>query len=156
MTAMTMTGLQQRVNFIEVTSSGGTSTMRSGAQQDHAAVVPRRRSSPRAHAIIALLLAGALAGGCTSFQGARLYRSGTRALDSGNIALAVAHFERAAVLVPQGSEIQNHLGLAYAAAGRPDAARAAYRRAVELDCDNAAAQHNLEVAERLATLELAP
>ncbi len=44
--------------------------------------------------------------------------------------------------------MQNHLGLAYDAAGRPEAAQQAFERAVELDCDNEAAQQNLDFVER--------
>lgn len=123
--------------------------MRPDAQQPHlakpsiAAAVRAARVGMLAGLVVLQL---GLATGCASFEAARLYRSGTRALDSGDSAGAVADLERAAQLVPQGSEIQNHLGLAYDAAGRPGAARAAYRRAVDLDCDNAAAQHNLEAA----------
>lgn len=89
-------------------------------------------------------------GGCASLDGARLYRSGTRALDRGDAQRAVADLERAAELVPQASEIQNHLGLAYAAAGRDAAALRAFRRALAIDCDNAAAQENLAAAQRRA------
>lgn len=102
---------------------------------------------------VALLLAGLCllgAGGCASLEGARLYRSGTRALERGDAARAVADLERAAGRVPQASEIQNHLGLAYVAAGRDGAALLAFRRAVAIDCDNAAAQQNLLAAERRA------
>jgi len=88
--------------------------------------------------------------GCASFQGARLYRSGTLALDRGDVDVAVADLERAASLAPTASEVQNHLGLAYAAAGREADARAAFRRAVDLDCDNSAASHNLYAAEQRA------
>jgi Flp pilus assembly protein TadD len=101
-------------------------------------------------ATAALALALALSG-CASFQGARLYRSGTLALDRGDVELAVADLERAAALVPTASEVQNHLGLAYAAAGREADARAAFQRAVDLDCDNSAASHNLYAAEQRAT-----
>jgi Flp pilus assembly protein TadD len=62
----------------------------------------------------------------------------------------VADLERAAALVPAASEVQNHLGLAYAAAGRDADARAAFERAVELDCENAAAGQNLRAARRRA------
>ena len=101
----------------------------------------------------ALRLAAALAVGlalcgCASFQGARLYRSGSDALERGETARAIADLERAAELVPHASEVRNHLGLAYDAAGRPEAAHQAFERAVELDCDNEAARHNLEFAER--------
>ena len=101
----------------------------------------------------ALRLAAALAVGlalcgCASFQGARLYRSGTDALERGETARAIADLERAAGLVRHASEVQNHLGLAYEAAGRPEAAQRAFERAVELDCNNAAALYDQEVAER--------
>jgi len=100
--------------------------------------------------VVALVLA---LSGCTSFQGARLYRSGTLALDRGDTETAIADLERAADLVPAASEVQNHLGLAYAAAGRDAEARAAFERAIELDCENTAASHNLRVAERRAAEE---
>ncbi len=86
--------------------------------------------------------------GCASFQGARLYGSGNDALERGETVQAIADLERAAELLPHASEVQNHLGLAYEAAGRPEAARRSFERAVELDCDNEAAQHNLDFAER--------
>ena len=103
---------------------------------------------------IALLLALAglaAAPGCATWRGARLYQSGTAALDRGEIAVAVAELEAAARLVPEASEIQNHLGLAYGAAGRDADALAAFRRAVALDCDNAAAVANLALAEARRT-----
>jgi Flp pilus assembly protein TadD len=103
---------------------------------------------PRAARLAALALALSLSGsGCASYRGARLYESGTRALDRGDAAAAVADLEQAARLVPDASEVQNHLGLAYAAAGRSGDALLAFRRAVALDCDNQAAQHNLRAAE---------
>jgi Flp pilus assembly protein TadD len=95
----------------------------------------------------AVLVALALLG-CASLEGARLYRSGTSALDRGEPARAIADLERAAQLVPQASEVQNHLGLAYAAAGREQDAARAFRRAVELDCENAAARENLRAFEQ--------
>jgi Flp pilus assembly protein TadD len=85
--------------------------------------------------------------GCTSLQGSRFYTSGTRALDRGETDVAIADLERAAELVPEASEVQNHLGLAYAAGGRDDDALRAFRRAVAIDCDNLAAADNLAVAE---------
>jgi Flp pilus assembly protein TadD len=93
-----------------------------------------------------LLLLLALAG-CASFEGARLYGSGSEALDRGDSARAIADLERAAELVPQASEVQNHLGLAYLSAGRPDEARTAFERALARDCDNGAARHNLRALE---------
>ena len=95
---------------------------------------------------LALALAPGLAG-CASLEAARLYHRGTAALDAGAPERAVADLERAASLAPQASEVQNHLGLAYAAAGRPGDAERAFRRSLELDCDNAAARENLRAAE---------
>lgn len=106
---------------------------------------------------LALAMAVALLAGCATFRGARLYESGTRALERGDSALAIADLEQASQLVPQGSEIQNHLGLAYLGAGRDADALRAFRRAVELDCDNQAAQRNLRAAEmRAARAAAAP
>ena len=82
-----------------------------------------------------------------SWQGARLYRSGTEALERGEPRLAIRDLERAAERIPQASEVQNQLGLAYAAAGERAAAGQAFRRALDLDCDNAAAQQNLRASE---------
>lgn len=98
-----------------------------------------------------ILLLAALAlsvtAGCATWEGARFYRSGTDALERGEAELAISDLERAAQLVPEASEVQNHLGLAYQAAGREVEARDAFARAVELDCDNRAARENLAVAE---------
>jgi Flp pilus assembly protein TadD len=94
----------------------------------------------------------ALAGlACASFEAARLYQTGTAALDRGESARAVADLERAAELRPEASEVQNHLGLAYQTAGRPGDAEFAFRRAVALDCGNAAAVENLRVVEARST-----
>jgi len=90
----------------------------------------------------ALALA-ALLGGCASLEAARLYESGTDALDRHQPERAVADLERAATLAPDVSAIQNHLGLAYQDAGRPEDALHAFERAVELDCSNDAAVRNL-------------
>jgi len=90
----------------------------------------------------ALALAAAL-GGCASLQAERLYQSGTQALDRHDPQRAVADLERAAALAPEVSVIQNHLGLAYQDAGRPDDALHAFERAVALDCGNDAAVANL-------------
>lgn len=100
--------------------------------------------------VLAAALALVLGPGCASLEGARLYARGTDALDRGDAARAVDDLERASQLVPRASEIQNHLGLAYTAAGRDADALAAFRRAVSLDCDNAAAAHNLAAAENRA------
>ena len=89
----------------------------------------------------------AVALGCSSFQAARLYHSGTAALDRGDSVRAVGDLERAAELQPEASEVQNHLGLAYQAAGRDRDAELAFERAVALDCDNSAAAENLRVTQ---------
>ena len=102
----------------------------------------------RREAVLVVIVACATLFGCASFRGARLYQSGSAALERGDAERAASDLERAADLVPQGSEIQNHLGLAYAELGRDDDALLAFRRAVELDCDNEQAVHNLSVAER--------
>ena len=94
-----------------------------------------------------LLLAVLAHGGCATVRAAELYQSGTAALEEGSSARAIRDLETAADQLPEASEIQNHLGLAYEAAGRETDALAAFRRAVELDCDNQPAQHNLELAE---------
>ena len=99
------------------------------------------------------LCALALALGCSSLRAARLYQSGTSALDRGDARRAVVELERAAELLPEASEVRNHLGLAYQAAGRERDAAVAFRRAVALDCGNAAAAENLRVAEARARLE---
>jgi Flp pilus assembly protein TadD len=119
-----------------------TTTQRSGQSKRAPAAVGARLAAALGVAAVGLLLA------CNTFQGARLYRDGTRALDRGDAPAAIAALERAAELGPEASEIQNHLGLAYQAAGRDDDALRAFQRAVELDCDNAAAAHNLRWAER--------
>jgi Flp pilus assembly protein TadD len=101
---------------------------------------------PRVLAGLALLaaLAGVLAlAGCASVEAMRAFQRGTAALDRGDARAAVDELERAAVLAPEASAVQNHLGIAYEAAGRPDAALRAYERAVELDCENEAASRNL-------------
>lgn len=116
----------------------------------------RRRvgSGPKRRRVLLTLLLVALASaGCTTFRGARLYSSGTEALDRGDVTRAIADLERAAELVPHASEVQNHLGLAYAADGRHREALLAFRRAVELDCGNQAATRNLRAAEARAALE---
>jgi Flp pilus assembly protein TadD len=99
------------------------------------------------------LVAVIFALGCSSYRGARLYHSGTSALDRGDSSAAITELERAAALLPEASEVQNHLGLAYQAAGRERDAEFAFRRAVALDCDNAAAVENLRVVEARASRE---
>ena len=85
--------------------------------------------------------------GCSTFEGYRHFQAGTGALDRGDAAVAVVELERAAALAPEQSEIFNHLGLAYAAAGRRGDALFAFERAVALDCDNRAAAANLRAVQ---------
>jgi Tfp pilus assembly protein PilF len=107
----------------------------------------------RVAAGLALLLACA---GCSTFSGARLYSSGSRALDQGDAMTAIADLEQAARLLPDSSEVQNHLGIAYEAVGLEDAALGAWRRAVALDCGNEAALRNLRSAEGRFEPTIAP
>ena len=97
---------------------------------------------PGARRLLAAALCLALLG-CAAIEGASLYREGTRALERGDAESAVRALERAAERVPEASEVQNHLGLAYLASGRRDDARRAFERALALDCNNDAARHNL-------------
>ena len=99
----------------------------------------RRRAV--AVALCALLL------GCNAIEGARLYRDGTRSLERGDTESAVRSLERAAERTPDASEVQNHLGIAYLAAGRRDDALHAFERAVALDCNNVAARRNLALLQ---------
>ena len=99
------------------------------------------------------LVLGLLLAGCASYEAARLYARGSEALERGEVAAAMADLERAAVLVPEASEVHNHLGLAYARAGREAEAFREFERALELDCDNEAARHNLAAAPHRAARE---
>ena len=87
----------------------------------------------------------ALVLGCSAIEGAHFYREGTRALERGDTDGAVRSLELAAERVPEASEVQNHLGIAYLASGRRDDAVRAFARAVALDCNNAAARRNLDL-----------
>lgn len=106
-------------------------------------------------AILGVVACGAIAA-CASIEATRFYRSGTEALDRGESQRAVADLEHAAELAPDISAIQNHLGIAYEEAGRPDDALRAYERAVALDCDNRAAENNLRELRETRDLRTAP
>jgi Flp pilus assembly protein TadD len=95
---------------------------------------------------VAALLAGWVCFGCAAVEGARLYHSGSRALERGEAARAVADLEGAAARLPHASEVHNRLGIAYAASGRREDAMREFRSAVALDCENAAARRNLRAA----------
>lgn len=93
-----------------------------------------------------LVLALCSAAACATVDGARLFRSGTSALDRGDSAGAVRELEQAARVLPESSAVHNHLGLAYAADGREVDALREFERAVAIDCTNDAAQTNLAQA----------
>jgi len=88
--------------------------------------------------------------GCSTLEGYRHFQAGTGALDRGDANAAVAELERAAAILPERTEVFNHLGLAYAAAGRRTDALLAFERAVALDCDNRAAAANLRALQTAA------
>jgi Flp pilus assembly protein TadD len=98
--------------------------------------------------LLPVLLLALCVVGCTSLRGARLYASGSEALEKGQVEIAIDRLERASTLVPEASEIQNHLGIAYSKAGREDDALRAFQHAVELDCTNQAAQENLATSSQ--------
>jgi len=95
---------------------------------------------------VAYLLTALLAAGCATLEGARLYRSGTSALERGDASRAVADLEGAAARVPGVSEVHNRLGVAYAAAGRREDAIREFRSATLIACGNEAAARNLRRA----------
>lgn len=94
-----------------------------------------------------VLVAGIACLGCATLEAARLYRSGTQALERGELPRAIADLEGAAERVPQDAEVHNRLGVAYAAAGRRDDAIREFESAVALDCDHALAARNLRRAQ---------
>lgn len=98
----------------------------------------------RCLAVLALGSVGLAA--CASLEGARHYSSGSAALERGDLPAAIAELEQAARLLPEASEVRNHLGIAYLEAGRSDDALREFEQAVLLDCSNDAARHNLDVA----------
>ncbi len=98
-------------------------------------------------ALSVLAIAALLGAGCASLDGGRAYSRGVDALDRGDTETAIAELEYAAQRVPDASEVHNNLGVAYQQAGRYDAALAQFEYAVALDCDNQAAQRNLDAAQ---------
>ena len=99
---------------------------------------------------IATTLVASLVLACATLDATRLFRSGTAALDRGDAPMAVHDLEAAAQLLPESSAVHNHLGLAYAAAGRSGEALREFERAVAIDCGNRAAQENLASARAQA------
>jgi len=123
-------------------SNGGT------LRRDCGKGKPFAMSGHRAVEVLAATVVTAvLSLGCTSLQGARAYREGNRALERGQPSEAMPHLERAAMLLPGQSEIHNHLGLALVQTDRLDEAVVQFERAVDLDCDNRAAEANLILAK---------
>lgn len=118
--------------------------MTSGSLQDTRSTRRRRRLAGLA---VFLVTTASLA--CSSLppvraiRAARYYAAGTRALERGDDAVAIEELEQAAALMPDASEIHNHLGLAYWSDGRELEAERELERALELDCDNEAARSNL-------------
>ncbi len=104
--------------------------------------------SPALGSSVGLVL---LLSGCASFDATLAFQRGTDALERGEPERAVVELERAAALVPDSSAVQNHLGIAYEASDRPGDAERAYARAVELSCENAAAQSNLDAIRARAS-----
>jgi Flp pilus assembly protein TadD len=100
--------------------------------------------------VVVALLVGIACLGCATVEAARLYHSGTQALERGDLPRAIADLEGAAARVPHDAELHNRLGVAYAAAGRRDEALREFQSAVALDCDHPLAARNLRRAQREA------
>jgi tetratricopeptide (TPR) repeat protein len=116
--------------------------------ENQAALASRPVCLPESLPVLFLIFALSISlAGCTGFRAARLYQEGTEALNAGDSELAIIRLGEAEQLEPEASEIHNHLGLAYAAAGQHEQALSAFQKAVDLDCSNAAANHNLSAAQ---------
>ncbi len=86
---------------------------------------------------LALILAG-----CTP-AGPRAFFDGKNYLDQGDYANAAARFKIAATLLATNAAVWNYYGMALQADHQPQAAAAAYQRAVDLDRDLVEAHFNL-------------
>ena len=95
-----------------------------------------------------LILLAVLSLGCSTYRAAKLYQTGSASIGSPEPQNAISDLERAVLLAPEVSQIRNHLGIAYAEAGRFQEAIQAFESAIRLDCDNSAAFQNLKWAER--------
>jgi tetratricopeptide (TPR) repeat protein len=82
-----------------------------------------------------------LTGCAPSGPGALL--KGERLIREGKFDLAIAQLKVATDLLPQNAQAWNHLGLAYHGARQPEKAAAAYRQAIQVDRNLAAARYNL-------------
>jgi tetratricopeptide (TPR) repeat protein len=101
------------------------------------------RTPPTRLLVLASIISLLVASGCSTWRGARLYHSGTQALEEGDVPRALSDLEQAAALVPDASEVHNNLGLAQLSAGQEDRALLSFERATAIDCDNASASENL-------------
>src|SRR5271170_3926816 len=72
--------------------------------------------------------------GCTP-AGPRAFFAGKQYMDEGDYANAAARFKIAATLLATNSIVWNYYGMALQADHQPDAAAAAYQRALDLDRD---------------------
>jgi len=81
-------------------------------------------------------------------EAVRLADRGSAAIDRGDTEAAISDLEAAVGLMPESAAIVNNLGVAYLAAGRKNAALAAFERAVVLDCDHQPAQRNLKALQQ--------
>lgn len=91
--------------------------------------------------LLALLLLAPLAG-CTP-PGPRALLTGERLIKEGKFNEALAPLTEATVLLPRNAQAWNHLGLASHNAGRANDALRAYRKALDVDMNLAAARFNL-------------
>jgi tetratricopeptide (TPR) repeat protein len=80
--------------------------------------------------------------GCTP-PGPRALLQGDRLIKEGSYAKAIVYLQEATGLLPQNAQAFNHLGLAYHGVGQPAEAADAYRKALTIDKNLAAARYNL-------------
>jgi tetratricopeptide (TPR) repeat protein len=92
-------------------------------------------------AIIMIALAVVVAG-CTP-AGPRAFLTGKKYLDRGDYANAAAQFKTAATLLATNAQVWNYYGVALQGDNQPQAAAAAYQRAIDLDRDLVEAHFNL-------------
>lgn len=89
-------------------------------------------------------------------QAPALFHLGTLELERSNIPLGTEMLETAASMLPNSSQAQNNLGIAYKMAGRYTDASAAFERALQLDPQQAATYFNLaDLAGELKQYEAA-
>ncbi|NDE98741.1 MAG: tetratricopeptide repeat protein, partial [Verrucomicrobia bacterium] len=89
--------------------------------------------------LLALLMGLA---GCMP-PGPRALLTGERLIKEGKYNEAIAPLTEATVLLPRNAQTWNHLGLANHNAGKANAARSAYLKALEVDVNLAPARFNL-------------